>query len=771
MMMLLYSVQIIRARLFKATAATLLLAVAACAQNTAQPLAEAVRAHEDGKFDVAAARLQSLHLAKLADYVSYYRGASRARMGQHAEARKDFEAVRAFAPRSPLFPRAVVREAECLVALGKSAEAVQLIQQHYAMLPQPDADLAVATAYEAGADNLRATEYYQRVYYSYPAGEAAMTAAAALLGLRSSLGSSFPAATAEASLRRIDKLIAIREFSKARSELEDFASQSGDAGRNIARVRLGALDYARGNTREAYQYLKALQLPDGGADAERLFYLAECARRAGDDDEMLDHIKRLGKKYEFSPWRLKALVAAANRFLVANNQDRYEDLYRAAYEAFPETTEGAYAHWKVAWLHYLKRKRDADDRLRTQLERFPSYNATAAAYFLGRQAEAEDKFADARAYYNAIVQSYPHYYYGVMARERLRQAQVVRATPSPKIQQFLDKAGAFRTEREAVGEATAATRSRLARARLLAAAGLSDLAEAELRFGSREDAQPVFMAIERARMESVSFDALRAIKRMAPAYLSMELNEAPKDFWQYLFPLPYRSHLLKHAQTHDLDAFMVAALIRQESEFNPRARSRVNALGLTQVMPGTGRQLARRVGFHRFSTSMLYEPEPNLRIGTYYLRTLLDRWAGKWEETLAAYNAGPSRAVDWVTWGDYREPAEFVETVPFTETREYIQAVVRNAALYRQIYQDGFPAETKVAEAASKKPAATASVRKKAPAKKTTSTAARKKTTSKARSASKTTVKKKSNASARKKKTSSTGNQTAQGSARRGSPG
>ena len=645
-MMLLYSVQIIRARSRSATALLLLLATAACAQNTAQPLAEAVRAHEDGKFDVAASRLKTLRITKLGDYVAYYRGASRARLGQHEDAQKDFAAVRAFEPRSPLFGRAAVREAESLVAFGKSREAVQLLQRYYAELPQPDADLAMATAYEAAADNSRAAEYYQRVYYSYPAGEPAMSAASALLSLKASLGASFPPATVEASLQRVDKLIAIREYSKAKSELEEFVQQFGGADRDVAQVRLGAVEYARGNTREAYQYLKALDLRDGEADAERLFYMAECARRAGDDDEMLDHIKRLGKKYEFSPWRLKALISAGNRFLVANGQDQYEDLYRAAYEAFPETTEGAYAHWKVAWLHYLKRKRDADDRFRTQLERFPSYNATASAYFLGRLAEADAKYGDARAYYNAIVQSFPHYYYGVMARERLRQAQVVRATPSPKVTEYLDKLGAFRTDRESVGEPTAVTRSRLARARMLAAAGLGDLAEAELRFGSRQDAQPVFMAIERARMESDSCDALRAIEEIAPAYLSMELNDAPKDFWQYLFPLPYRTHLLKHSRTQDLDAFMVAALIRQESEFNPRARSRANALGLTQVMPGTGRQLARRVGFRRFSTSLLYQPEPNLRIGTYYLRTLLDRWAGKWEETLAAYNAGPSRAVD-----------------------------------------------------------------------------------------------------------------------------
>ena len=123
-----------------------------------------------------------------------------------------------------------------------------------------------------------------------------------------------------------------------------------------------------------------------------------------------------------------------------------------------------------------------------------------------------------------------------------------------------------------------------------------------------------------------------------------------------------------------------------------------------------------------------------------------------------------------VTWGDFREPAEFVETVPFSETREYIQAVVRNAAIYRQIYQDGFPPEPKLASgSASKKRAATASVRKKATAKKSTRTATRKKTTTKRRSAA-TSTKKKTNASAPKKKTSSTGSQTAQGKARRGSP-
>jgi len=80
------------------------------------------------------------------------------------------------------------------------------------------------------------------------------------------------------------------------------------------------------------------------------------------------------------------------------------------------------------------------------------------------------------------------------------------------------------------------------------------------------------------------------------------------------------------------------------------------------------------------------QPATNLKLGSKYLRSMLDEWGGKWEETLASYNAGKSRVDEWLSWDVYREPAEFVETIPFTETRDYVQAVLRNAAMYRRLY-------------------------------------------------------------------------------------
>jgi soluble lytic murein transglycosylase len=143
---------------------------------------------------------------------------------------------------------------------------------------------------------------------------------------------------------------------------------------------------------------------------------------------------------------------------------------------------------------------------------------------------------------------------------------------------------------------------------------------------------------------------------------------------------------MRNARERDLDPYLVAGLIRQESEFNPQAVSSAKAYGLTQVRPATGRQFARTSGVTRVTTGVLSQPVANLKIGCSILRSMLDHQGGKVEQTLAAYNAGPQRVVEWMGWSTYREPAEFVESIPFTETRDYVQAVLRNAEMYRRLY-------------------------------------------------------------------------------------
>ena len=129
----------------------------------------------------------------------------------------------------------------------------------------------------------------------------------------------------------------------------------------------------------------------------------------------------------------------------------------------------------------------------------------------------------------------------------------------------------------------------------------------------------------------------------------------------------------------------MASLIRQESEFNPAALSRKNAVGLMQLLPKVGKGVAKQEKLRHYSAQQLFTPTINLQLGTRYFRTMVDKF-GAFEYALAAYNAGSDRVEDWLGQGKYRDPQEFVESIPFTETREYVQAILRNANVYRQLY-------------------------------------------------------------------------------------
>jgi soluble lytic murein transglycosylase len=267
--------------------------------------------------------------------------------------------------------------------------------------------------------------------------------------------------------------------------------------------------------------------------------------------------------------------------------------------------------------------------------------------------------------------------------------EVGNVAASAKVNEFLRGIDFPKRSRTLNFEPNATARTRIERARLLASAGLDEWAINELRYGAQNEDQPQVLAVELASMTAKTAgpdQAMRYIKRYAGNYLFMQVESAPAEFWKLAFPLPYRTDLERFAKVNGLDPFLVAALIRQESEFNPKAVSRMNARGLTQILPGTGRELSQKLKVRPYATASLFVPAVNLQLGTFYLKTIVDHLGGRWEAALAAYNAGPSRARAWSSWGEFREPAEFIETVPFAETRNYIQTVLRNADTYRRIY-------------------------------------------------------------------------------------
>ncbi len=580
---------------------------------------------------------------KIADYRAYLKALEYDGLSQYAYVLSELQPVWSTTPSSPLAGRAAILAARAYLELGQPGDAVGILRQHAAGLPKPEGLMLLAKSLEAAGDGGGAAASYQRVFYEYPLASESSEAEIALARLRSELGERYPPPMPRAMLDRAGTLMRSSSQAKARREYEQIASVVAGRDRDIALVRAGSNDE---------RLLATLEVQSSEADAERLYLLHSALRKSGKDAQAAASVDDLRRKYPDSPWRLQALISLGNMYLLRNNAAAYEPVYRLCYEL-------AYCHWKLTWRQYLRRAANASTLLREHVDRYPkSEKRSAALYFLKR--------------YKEVIAAYPLSYYAALSREKLGSRTRAQAeSPNPA---FLPKP---------------ALRARLERARLLEAAGYADWAEFELKYAAANEGQPFAAALALAEISSrraAYHQSIRYIKSVAKGYLAIPLEDAPERFWRLAFPLPYRESLESYSRLHSIDSHMLAALIRQESEFDPRAISRAQAYGLTQVLPSTGRELSRRAGMRSFNPAMLFEPETNLKLGTLHLRSLLDRHGGSWERALAAYNAGNSRVATWLTWAEYREPAEFVETIPFTETRDYVQTVVRNADIYRRLY-------------------------------------------------------------------------------------
>ncbi|MBM3787101.1 MAG: hypothetical protein FJW30_22315 [Acidobacteria bacterium] len=637
----------------------------------AAQLAQAVTLIEGQGFAAALALLDKAkpRLGKIDDYVSYFRAQALAGLERHAEAAAALEPVYRTPGGSPVLGRAALLAAKSLGASGATERAVQLLRTHEAALPQPQGDMALA-------ELSNSAEYFGRVFFRYPASEEAGRAGVQWKAMGA------PGATFENFLLRIERATS-GQAAGLRADLASAGEGWSTAQKETALIRTWSLDVKGRRYADVRRALAGMKIESPAADAERTWHLYQAGRGLKLDADREAAFRRLAMHHNSSPWYLQALLAEAYLHLLENEHQKYEPLYRTCVEKFEREAQAPFCHWKLTWSAYLRRRAGAEEMLRDHLERFPqSEKANAALYFLGRLAERGGKAAAARPFFEEAARRFPNTYYALISAERM-----TAAGPSAERPVWLTQIRW--PNRAPLAPEPPTAQARRDRAALLRLAALDSYVEQELRHGARESAVPIHLATDLAEFMTAVGQAdkgLRYIKGLLPGYLFFSWEGAGERFWRHAFPLPFVDDLGKYARENNVDPFVVAGLVRQESEFNPNVVSRSNAYGLTQILPGTGRELSRRVGMRGFSTAMLFDPAVNLRLGTFYMKTMLASFGGRWEDVLAGYNAGPSRAVKWRRWADYSEQAEFIETIPFDETRDYVQSVLRNAAVYRRLY-------------------------------------------------------------------------------------
>jgi soluble lytic murein transglycosylase len=502
-----------------------------------------------------------------------------------------------------------------------------------------------------------------------------------------------PPPTAAQLKARADGLMSKKRYADAaeeyRSLINTISTDSNSTERSAIQLALADALHRDGKNRDAKLVLALVGGESGEINAHRLYLLGQVDFATSDNDAFYRTVDELRQAAPASPWLEQALISAANLHLVHHEYDQALDAFREAQQRFPNGTRASYTHWKAAWLTLRQgRNQDAEKAFEEQISVYPSGAETPAAlYWRARLAEEDNQLLMARAFYQKLSDRYRNFYYAELGRQRLKHLPAAAADATTQYA-LLDRVPPLDNASKVADSEPPSDELHVQKAELLGNGGLVDFAVRELQAAAAADGGSWGPA-EAAQLydESGHYDqAIEVMKHSTPNYFALDIPDLPRKYWEALFPKAYWSDLKRSSAANGLDPYLVASLIRQESEFNPNAVSRANAVGLMQLLPKTGKTVARQEKMKRYTASQLYTPAVNLQLGTRYFRGMVDKFGGSFEYALAAYNAGSDRVEDWLSQGTYRDPQEFVESIPFTETREYVQAILRNASVYKQLY-------------------------------------------------------------------------------------
>jgi soluble lytic murein transglycosylase len=631
--------------------------------------------------------ISELHLAmqsgaELADYADFLAARANHEAGNDAAAETLLHGFSAQYPDSIFVAEAPELEATTLLALKDldGAERVLEAAAETVSAARPGYQLALGEVAFAQGKEQAAEGIYKRLLLSHPLSSEARVARAKLtsLGLESSL------TTAE--LRGLgDAYYNGGHYEDASEQYRALARQSSldAASRNGFAVAAAACDLKLKRLTTAQVEALADSQDENGA--RRLYLLMELARNRNDLDEQKRIVAEMESRFPQSSWLAEALFSSGNMYLLRREYPAAVIYYSELATRFPNAKNAASAHWRAGWLNYRQGLyADAARIFEEQIRLYPTASETVSAiYWRGRLYETQEhKPAQAAANYRTLVRVYGHFFYAQMARQRLAalgdRTPVTQVAPSQ-----LDAMQAQPVP--VLDESFPDDSLHLAKARLLANAGLNDYIAREIAADPDSSSWSALAEAQIYASYGEVYRAMRSLKRALPYAASSPIKSIPLAYWRILFPEPWWATIQEEAAKNNLDPYLVAALIRQESEFNPSAVSKANAYGLMQLLPAVGRSMAKEEGMGHFETFQLLDPATNIRLGTRYLRQTLSRFGGVTEYALAAYNAGEGRVTDWQAAGPYQGIDEFVESIPFTETREYVEAISRNIETYRAI--------------------------------------------------------------------------------------
>jgi soluble lytic murein transglycosylase len=610
----------------------------------------------------------------LADYSLYYLGTLHRDEGQMPEARTAFLRLLAEYPDSIWAGCAALELAKLAATENGWAEAGRYAEQarasRSASAPvRQEAALVLARAREGQGDVVDAYRLYQELRHTALRSPVGKTAKARVEQLRASMPDRFAPAGEQEYLDEIRLLTQEGDPVKAEALAQQFAAQFPTSPlRPEVLSLLAPLYRQQGRAEDAIATWKKItdSYPDNVVAPAAFSEWAALLWNKDRDDEARAVFERLTQRYPRHDKAAEAWYAIGRIFQERSEDQRAAAAYQRLAALFPGTQLAREGRWRQGWMAYRRGDfREAEGLFAAVAKSaLGTPEGESALYWQARAAEQEGQAGKARQLYSDLLRRYPDSYYTVWAEKRLNLASsalqpgIDGVVPSPSLPPPL--ASHYRRSQE------------------LSAMGLLNLARRELDVvkadGPRAPGFTRFLLAEYSRLQGYA-TALR---------FALNLAKESNDNWLgYLYPHAYWETVSAQAQAKRLDPYLVLALIRQESAFDPEAVSSASAYGLMQLLPKTAARLTHATSVSPVS---LVDPDFNVQAGTAYLRQLLDLYNDDLVMAVAAYNAGENAVEKWRGRYAHLEPDEFVECISFRETRNYVKLVLRNYRMYRRLY-------------------------------------------------------------------------------------
>lgn len=628
----------------------------------------------------------------LDDYIQLWIGEALLNLGEAKQAAEMFEGISQAAPDSPLLVKAAYRAGEAWYQASSCREAMAWIGRAVG-LSEKEVETPQALLRQ-GACQLRehnipeGRETLKRLWVRF-ASKAEAKEAEALLA--SNLGGEPWVIQPSERLGRAQVYLGQAFHAEAIEELRKFLAADPQSPQRaeaklklgIAQVRLKQYDQARETFRELVK--------EGAAESsEASVWLARVYLRQGQGDKLLDLARTVSTSLLSAEQKGQIALFAG---IWLEDQGRLNDAlaqYRQVAKIGGPASQRAEGQWRVGWGYYRTgRYHEAFDQLRMLAEQHDGDFEPQALYWMGRAAELSQQ-PHAREVYVQLCQRYVYTYYCQLARDRtdipwpdsLVPEPMPAGVPANEVAPVNGAATRALTTRAEIEQQTA-----YRRALELKTLGLDSDAARELaglidRYSRDSD---LLMALSTMLNEAGAYHhALRLARTRFRDQLERTGGVVAPSLWNVAYPTGLLS-TIKGQGAKGVDPYLVAAIIREESQYDWQAVSRVGAIGLMQVMPGTANNVAQRLGLPAVGREDLFDQETNIRIGVRYVEQLLEQFSGNIAYAIASYNAGPVTVGNWITLYRGRSQDEFVELIPYQETRQYVKRVLRSYREYTRL--------------------------------------------------------------------------------------